>query len=206
MGDETIAAEAEVARDRIRSSPWRGSPRDTLSLDNTRLCRYAIYVVVSNAMPLPRFSTMIPARVEALAAALRNPPGRTSFDRTEIKKILGFKARMLLKIGETRTIYTNSEWFFRRISEGFAIFRTNCSSLARVEVQVSGVACQVDLPELREEGVSAARKKDHLSLGSKRLQRSSLFTIGRVPTTPDQSFPQTMLMIIKALSKIPRLG
>ena len=73
---------------------WRPE-LDTLSLDNCRLSVYTIYVVVSNAMPLRRFSIMTPARFDQpIAATLRNPPGRTSFDRAEMPKefFMGFKA------------------------------------------------------------------------------------------------------------------
>jgi len=144
------------ARGKNRSCPCQGLPSewDTLSLDNPRLRVYTIYVVVSNAMPLRRFSTMTPARFDApLAATLRNLPVRTSFDRAEMPKnsfFVTFEAGMLLKTRESQTKYTSSERIFRRKCEGFAIFRTNCWGFAGFEANPeaywddgwAGVRCQ----------------------------------------------------------------
>ncbi len=89
---------------------------------------------------LRRFSTMTLPRLDALAATLRNPPGRRCFGRPGMRKnfFIGFKAGMLLKTRESRTKYTNLERLFRRKCAISSILQTNCSDITRFEANPEG--------------------------------------------------------------------
>jgi len=113
-----------------------------MSLDNCGLYVYAIYVVVGNAMPLPRLSTMTPARFEAHSRnsqkSIRPPRGKTP-SRTNglitfvrgMQKNFAFEAEMLLKTHESQGKITNFEGLFERKLRDFCNIRSKLRGLCK---------------------------------------------------------------------------
>ncbi len=128
--------------------------RGILSLDNCGLSLYTINVVVSDVMPLRRFSATTPARFEA---PYRNAHKSNPVQRCKENFFIGFKAGMLLKTRENRTKCTNFERLFSEKCTGFGIFKTNWTGFARFKEPVYATMCMkkqgvignlMDLPEI----------------------------------------------------------
>jgi hypothetical protein len=89
---------------------------------------------LSGRVPPSRSCVAAPKRPNVISHGWK-PVERKCCEQTDTKEFFftTFKAGMLLKIRESLTKYTNFERLLRRKCEGFAIFRTNCSSFSRFD-------------------------------------------------------------------------